>query len=160
MFLIGMLPGFGLTFITPIYNTDYGDNSDDIQLADIESLREYNEGAYDITGERHLVAFFSTQCGHCQNTASKIGINQLSEQSIEVHAFFVEEPNEIITFLSHNYGQEFFGYQIKDQKTYMKYSGFEVPSIYLIDRDGSTMKHWSGDLINYSALDYLAEIER
>lgn len=159
VFLIGMLPGFGISFITPIYNTDYGHMSDDLELEDIENLRAYNSGAYQIENERHIVAFFSTGCGHCQNVAAKIGINQMAGQEIEVHAFFIEEPNEIIEFLGQNYGQEFFGYQIKNQEEYMKYSGFELPSVYVIDRDGSTMKHWAGDLINYTALDYLAEME-
>lgn len=159
VFLIGLAPGFAISFISPIYKTDYGDFSDDLTLENTRILKEYTKGAYDAHGKRHLVGFFSTDCGHCRNTASKIGINQTSGQSIEVHAFFAEQKEDIMEFINNCNGAFFSIYQMGNPDLFLSISGFELPSIFLIDRDGSTIKHWKGDVVNYTALDYLSDVE-
>jgi hypothetical protein len=158
VFLIGMLPGFGLSFLSPIYNTDYGDFSDQAQLDSTQKLKEYTKGGYDPGEVRHLVAFFSTSCGHCQNVSAKIGINQSGGQKISVWAFFMEPPEEIINFLGTCYGQEFDAFQISNPEFFFSVAGIELPAVYLIDKDGNTIKHWVGDVMSYTSLDYLTKI--
>lgn len=157
--LLSIIPGFVIGFITPIYNTDYGDFSDNMLLEHIDSLESISHGAYHPGGEKHIVGFFSTSCGHCQNVAAKIGLNIMAGQKLDVHAFFLEPKEEIEHFLMANNGQDFHSYQILDPNTFMSISGFELPSIFLIDKDGKTLKHWKGDVINYSALDEFLEME-
>lgn len=157
VFLIGLLPGFGISFITPIYKGEYGDKSDNMQLQTVQVLKGYAEGKYDPGDKRHLVCFFSTDCGHCKNTSAKIGINQLAGMEIEVHAFFANPPADVEYFINHNNGQQFHSYVMSNSDLFLSISGFQLPSVFLIDRDGSTMSHWASDL-NYNALDYIAEI--
>ena len=159
VFLIGMIPGFGISFITPIYNTDYGDYSDELDLNSPAILTEHTKESYNPGPKRHLVAFFSTDCGHCKNTAAKLGINQVAGQQIDVHAFFANGPEDVMYFLDNNNGSYFIPHQIVDANLFLDISGFQLPSVFLIDQDGSTMKHWAGDVINYTALDYLSSIE-
>lgn len=159
VFLIGMIPGFGISFLSPIYNTDYGDLSDKLVIEDLSELQEMTDGAYHVENQRHIVGFFSVDCGHCKNVSAKIGINQMGTQELEVHAFFAASIEDIKQFQENNYGREFHSYQIADVKKFLDLSGFEMPSIFLIDRDGTTMKHWTGDVVNYTALDYLSQLE-
>lgn len=159
IFLIGLIPGFGISFITPIYNTDYGDLGDDLKLETVEVLSSYSEGAYDPGSKKHLVCFFSTDCGHCKNTAAKIGINQMAGQELEVHAFFANEQQDIEYFLENNNGSKFHAYQMGNAELFLGISGFELPSVFLVDENGKTLNHYKGDVVNYSTLDYLKDIE-
>ena len=158
VFLIGLLPGFGISFISPIYKGDYGDKSDSMALETVDVLVTYSNGKYYPGEKRHLVCFFSTDCGHCKNTAAKIGMNQLAGMEIEVHAFFSDMPEDVTYFINHNNGENFHSYVMTNPDLFFSISGFQLPSVFLIDRDWSTIAHWASDL-NYNALDYIYNIE-
>ncbi|MBD3637295.1 MAG: hypothetical protein HUJ25_08090 [Crocinitomicaceae bacterium] len=128
-------------------------------LDDIKVLQDSTYNAYKPKEEKHLIAFFNTGCGHCQDVAAKLGINKNAGQKIDVNCFFVEEEPAIEEFLKNCYGESFKIYQLKDPELFIRLSGFELPSIYLIDRNSSTLKHWTGNVINFSTLDYLLGLD-
>jgi hypothetical protein len=157
-FLICLLPGFGISFLHPIYNTDYGIFSDEISL-DHESFKTETGELLAEEKSAHLIAFFTPDCGHCQTAAYLIGVNHLAGQEINTYAIFNSDYENITRFLTDNEGDRFIAHNIGDIETFISYSEFEFPSIYLINANGETKYHWSGDMFNYSALDHILNLE-
>lgn len=155
--LMALPIGFGISFIAPIYNSDYGDQSDEMILEATPLLEISTD--YERPEQRHLVAFFDTHCNHCLNVASKLSINQRAGQSIAINAFFSAQKSDIDMFIEDVKGDQFIIHELMNLGVFMDASGFELPSVFLLDRDGSTMKHWAGDVLNYSSLDYLLNVE-
>lgn len=157
--LICLLPGFGISFLHPIYNTDFGIYSDGIELDHAAFKLETGELLENET-DHHLIAFFTPDCGHCQTAAYLIGVNHLAGQEINTYAIFNSDLESIQGFLADNEGDSFFAHNIGDTQKFISYSEFEFPSIYLIDPQGKTKYHWAGDMFNYSALDCLLNLEK
>ncbi|UKN01867.1 hypothetical protein K6119_19270 [Paracrocinitomix mangrovi] len=158
VFLIGMLPGFGISFISPIWNTDYGDFSDEMTLESANTLSVASGENYTPKDHRHLVVFFDTNCGHCMNTSAKLGICKSAGMEMEIHAFFIDTKEDVLNFLKNNRGENFDSYLLGDMRFMIEIAGIDMPSVFLLDKDQSTMKHWSGEL-NYTALDYIMSLE-
>lgn len=159
VFLIALLPGFGISFISPIYEDDYGiTQNEDPPILDIDLLKNETGGEFKITGNYILVAFLSTNCGHCMALSRKLGINQKAGQTIPIHSFFPGEEEYSSDFLKSNNGQAFQSYNITDT-AFISQAGSSFPSTYLIDKDGKTINHWRGDVINYSTLDYFLDLD-
>lgn len=159
VFLIAIIPGFGISFISPIYNTDYGMYSDDFVLTNPEDLNQVTGKEVYKTGEHTLVAFFTTTCPHCMAASIKLGANIQGGQQVKVQAFFPGTKEDTESFLNRFNGKD-FNYYLVDDSAFMVWSGGSFPSIFLINPDGSTAYHWTGDEMNYSALDYLRKVEQ
>jgi len=156
--LMSLLPGFGISFIQPIYNVDYGLYSTEYKL-DYEDFKMTTGELLDNEKNNHIIAFFTPDCGHCQTASYLIGINEMAGQEINTYAIFNSDMASIQKFLGDNQGDEFFAHNIGDMDKYLYYSEFEFPSIYLLDSEGTTLNHWTGDMFNYSALDYILDME-
>lgn len=156
--LICLLPGFGISFITPIYVTDYGDFSDDFKLNNITELEnQTNSKLLPETGYA-LVAFFSTTCPFCKEESKKLGTNIDAGQKITVNAIFPGTDEDTKKFLEENKGEKFNYFLLDNDPLFIDLSGGTFPSLFLIDSNGETIKHWQGDALNYSSLDYLKSL--
>ncbi|MCB9222809.1 MAG: hypothetical protein H6582_01425 [Crocinitomicaceae bacterium] len=157
--LISLAPGFGISFISPIYDVDYGMIDDSFKIEQIEELSSATGGEYQFKGNRAILAFFTTTCPHCKAVSHKLGVNKDAGQALEVNAFFPGTREDTDVFLDKYNGSTFNSYLIGTDEEFTKMAGYTFPSVFVIDRDGSILKHWTGDMINYTALDYLAELE-
>lgn len=156
--LIGAVVGFGISFITPIYNSDYGDFSD-TETLNFEVLDSLAPNVISDTQQHKVISFFSTDCGHCKTTAFFLGINQEAGQNIPVYAFFNDYLENVESFLEENSGVNFKSHIIGDMNAFLHLSGAIFPSVFLLDENNQTVKHWSGDVVNYTALDHLINVE-
>lgn len=162
VFLIGFVLGFGFSFLSPIYQSDYGDFStvDNIISVDHQGLTELTNGNYQIKNQPYILVFFTSTCSHCKAASKNIGyLSQLGKMPPIIAVFPGNEENTR-TFLNENNGQTFEYYRISDEQFFIENSGAAFPSIFLINEKGETMKHWFGELLNYSALDYLESVKQ
>jgi len=155
LFLIALLPSLALSFIHPIYTTDYGSLDDSFIFKGLDFLENDLNSPYTFKGEPVVLAFFTTDCNHCKAVCSKLAINAQSGQQLPVHAFFSGASEDAYTFLADNNALDFEYHFIEEDSVYLTYSGYIFPSIFLLDEKGNTTKHWEGDVVNYTALDYL-----
>lgn len=151
--------GFGISFISPIYITDYGMLTDDMKLENIEALEIEIGGKLILEDSYNLVAFFTTSCPHCKAASEKLGANIKGGQKIPVTAIFPGEEGDTHTFLEEHKGQNFTSYLINHDDLFLDLSGGTFPSMFLLDKDGKTIYHWTGDQLNYTGLDYLKSLE-
>lgn len=161
VFLIALVPGFGVSFISPIYNTDYGMMTDDLKLPDPGGLGEVLQ-ANVIPDEGYSVcAFFTTNCPFCMMASRKLGANIDGGQTIPVYAIFPGTEEATNQFISDNDGADFNTLRLltENDSLFLAYAGNSFPSIFLIDSKGETKYHWTGDEMNYTALDYLQSLE-
>ena len=158
--LIGLLPGFGISFISPIYVTDYGMFGDDLILTDINELETSTGQKILSDGKYTLVAFFTTTCPHCQAASKRIGVNFDGGQLIPVTAIFPGSEGDTQKFLETNHGENFNALIIDNDDLFLKTSNGVFPSIFLIDKSGKTLNHWIGEELNYTGLDYLKSLEQ
>ncbi len=160
IFLIALLPGFGISFVVPIYEGDYGNYSDEMQLPSVAELTALSGGSFEFRNERILVAFFTSGCPHCKSISRKLGINQKRGQKIDIHVFIPGEISQMDKFIAENNGQKFKQHPVVNDDQFVALSGGFFPSVFLIDPNGKTVKHWRGDMINYTALDELYRLEK
>jgi hypothetical protein len=78
---------------------------------------------------------------------------------IKVDLFFSGNKKDTEYFLETNNGTSFSHHYIHADSDFTGFAGYIFPSIYLLDPAGKTIYHWTGDEMNYSALDYLIELE-
>ncbi|MEX1001891.1 MAG: hypothetical protein WDZ35_07240 [Crocinitomicaceae bacterium] len=158
VFLIALLPAFGISFISPIYDVDYGMFDDDLKIAEMDSLSTATNGEFTFNEERIVAAFFTTGCPHCKAACRKLAINKKAGQQITVHTFFSGNREDTDRFLKENNGEDFNSYLVSEKEQFMQFSGTTFPSVFVISPDGETEMHFSGDMINYTLLDYLLEL--
>jgi len=155
IFLIALLPGFGISFISPIYSVDYGMFNDELKLENYQDLNAHLNSNILPEHGYSLCAFFTTSCPHCMNASEKLGINIDAGQSIPVNVFFPGSIDDAKMFLTKNNGEKFNMHLIDNDSLFVNLSGGAFPSIFVIDSKGKTKYHWTGDEMNYSALDWL-----
>lgn len=155
LFVIGLLIGFGISFITPIYEFDYGDFKREGNLIEHDILSDITDGAYQIKKKPYIMAFFTPNCPHCKSASSMLGFANSIDNSPEIIALMPGSDIEIDSFLIKNNGLQFEIFKIKDSDFFFKNSGASFPSIFLIDSDGKTIGHWFGEEFNFTALDYI-----
>jgi len=157
--MIALLTGFAISFIEPIYAIDYGLMNDGQKLQNALKLEQFMNEPFIQSNSYSLVGFFTTHCDFCETSIEKIGANIEAGQKIKVHGFFSESDINLTEFLTaHNGGQ------IKsitlEETTFLHFAGYAFPSIFLINQKGETLYHWTGDEMNFSALDYLKALEQ
>ncbi|MBK6952907.1 MAG: hypothetical protein IPH24_12915 [Crocinitomicaceae bacterium] len=152
--------GFGISFITPIYTTDYGMLTDDFTLENINALEHEIGGSVINESGYSFVTFFTTTCPHCKAASEKIGINLENGQKVPVIAIFPGEEGDTKTFLEKHNGENFTTYRLNNDPLFIDISGGTFPSMFLLDKEGKTVYHWTGDQLNYTGLDYLKSLEQ
>lgn len=158
LIIIGLIAGFGVSFISPIYESDFGDHSTTDITIDHDGLTALTDGKYQIKNQPYVVAFFTTSCPHCKAASKNIGFLSQRDRMVPVIAIFPGNKEDTKTFLLENNGQFFEHYILDNDEYFIKNSGSAFPSIFLINEKGETIKHWFGDLLNYTALDYLESL--
>ena len=158
LFLIALLPGLGISFIAPVYQGDYGTTSYSENKLDIEQLKSATNNKFGLKEGYQIVAFFDVGCPHCKRLSHKFGVNLDAGQKVPVTSFFPAEKDAVDNFLHENNGESFTAFSIPDS-VFIANAGISFPSTYLIDKEGKTVKHWIGDLVNYTALDELLGLE-
>jgi len=161
VFIGGLVVGFGVSFLTPIYQSDYGDFSTTDLTIDHKGLSEITNGKYQIKKEPYIVAFFTTNCPHCKEASKHLGFLSQQNKLPPIVAIFPGNKNNTEKFIAKHNGQTFERYRLEDnEEFFLDNSGAGFPSIFLINEKGETVKHWFGALLNYSALDYLGSIKK
>lgn len=155
-FIIGIPLGFAISFITPIYNTDYTDLSSTPSSLNLEELNSHINNSIQTDDKPKVVAFFTTSCPHCKVASQKIGSMAMANKSPMVYAIFPGTKKDTEVFINQNKGQNFKSILLTDKDYFVKASEGAFPSIFLIDGKGNTIKHWVGEL-SYSALDYISK---
>jgi len=156
-FSIGFILGFGVSFISPIYASDYGDLSDQEYSFNTSDFNAVTSDKYSHEKDPFLVCFFTTSCPHCKDACKLLGFMHSVGRMTKVVLIFPGEKENRVKFLEENNGNAFDAYSVEDQ-FFLSNSGGKFPSIYLVNPDGSINKHWYGGGLNYTALDYLAKI--
>jgi thiol-disulfide isomerase/thioredoxin len=160
VFIGGIVLGFGLSFLSPIYESDYVDASTTDLSIDHAGLTALTNGRYQIKAQPYIVAFFTSSCPHCKLASKNLGYMSQLGKLPPVVAIFPGNEADTKRFLEENNGQLFEYYRLSDEGYFLKNSGAAFPSVFLINEKGETVKHWFGDLLNYTALDYLEGIKQ
>lgn len=160
IFLIALLPGFLLSFaLSPIYQYDYGNFGALQPFGDPAVLNEGTENkSFLLDQEYNLIAFFTTDCPHCKLACQRISATTNGDEKLSVNLFFPGNEVDTKRFLTENNGLK-FDYHLTADNVFMNFAGFAFPSIFLVDKTGKTILHWTGDELNYNALDYLSSLE-
>ncbi len=157
----GMILGFLTSFaIEPIYDIDYFMLGDTLEITQFEDLSESTTNTYVRKDRYEVLAFFDVGCDHCQQASKKLGMNIAAGQAIPVHAFFANDTADVVHFLNINGGNSFETHYLPSESVFVRFAGFEFPSIFLVDPQGKTAYHWIGERMNYTALDYLLSLEQ
>jgi thiol-disulfide isomerase/thioredoxin len=157
-FLIGVPLGFLVSFITPIYNTDYSDLSSTNTSLNLEEFNLHTNTSIQTDGKPKVVAFFTTSCPHCKVASQKIGSMAIANKSPVVYAIFPGSKKDTEVFIKQNNGKFFKSILLTDQNYFIKASEGAFPSVFLIDGNGKTIKHWVGEL-SYPALDFISKFK-
>ena len=161
IFMIALVPGFGISFIAPIYNTDYGMMTDGLEMADRKALSEALQAEVAPDKGYALYAFFTTNCPFCMAASQKLGANIDGGQTVPVYAIFPGTEEATNKFIAENDGAKFntLRLQTENDSLFLAYAGNSFPSIFLVNSKGETEYHWTGEEMNYSALDYLQSLD-
>ncbi|MDA7803960.1 hypothetical protein N8987_05230 [Crocinitomix sp.] len=154
IFLIALIPGFGISFIEPIYETDYGYfQHNDPPAVNLNELATNTNNAFKFSNELQIICFFTSTCPHCMVTSHKLGMNIAGGQNIDVTVFFPSTKEDRERFINDNNGAAFNSYSI-DQEVFLTNAGNTFPATFLVNKNGETINFWSGDQLSFSTLDY------
>lgn len=160
IFLIALIPGFGISFIEPIYETDYGYfQHNDLPSININELETNTNNAFKFSNEVQIICFFTSTCPHCMATSQKLGMNIAGGQEIEVTVFFPSTKEDRQRFINENNGTAFNAYSI-DKEVFLANGGNTFPATFLVNKNGETINFWTGDQLSFSTLDYLLGLEK
>lgn len=161
IFVIALVPGFFISFaISPIYDIDYGSWGDDLELPPVDRLAVATNNTYAHNGETQLVAFLDVGCDHCRIAAQKLDILHVQNPDLPIHLFFADEEEDVNYFLEKNEVEHLTFHYMLSQMSFITFAGYEFPSIFVIDGEGKTLYHWIGETMNYTAMDYLSDLEQ
>ena len=161
IFVIAMVPGFFISFaVSPIYDIDYGMIGDDLELPPVDRLALVTNNTYAHNGETQVVAFLDVGCDHCRIAVQKLDILQEQNPELPIHLLFADEEKDVDYFLEKNKVESLTHHFMNSQMSFVTYAGYEFPSIFVIDGEGETLHHWIGETMNYTAMDYLSDLEQ
>ena len=155
VFIPGLLVGFAISFISPIYESDYGNFSTQDMAVEHKPLTELTNGQYTIKNAPYIVAFFTTDCPHCKAASKLLAFAKSIGNTPDIVAIFPGEEEDSKRFIAENNASHFEHYTVNNDTFFLKNSGGVFPSIFLLDQSGKTIAHWFGDGFNYTALDYI-----
>jgi thioredoxin-related protein len=158
IFLISLLPGIFIPFIwAPIYNIDFGYFNDGKVMPPAKDLTNFTSNQYQPTDNYELFVFLTPGCPHCAYSTRKLGATFNEFNNLKINLFFDTNHSSYQQFLKKNNGERFDSYLMESESFYT-YSGAVFPSIYLTNKEGQTLYHWTGDEMNNTALDYLIDL--
>ncbi|MGV6860432.1 MAG: TlpA family protein disulfide reductase [Putridiphycobacter sp.] len=157
--LVGVFLGFGVSFLTPIYSTDYGNLGQTDFALDLNLLNTETNNFLNQNNKPALVAFFTSTCPHCKAASEKLGLMQKNGNIPQVFAIFPGTKEDTERFIQNHNAQTFYNVILQNDDAFLELSGGSFPSIFLLDEKGNTIKHWYGDEMNYNALDYISTFE-
>jgi len=160
---IGIVPGFFLSFaIEPIYDIDYFMLGDELVIENEKfvELEAATDSSYQRRNRYEVLAFLDVGCDHCQKACEKFGINKSAGQKVPIELFFANDSANVTHFLETYNGKDLSHHYLDSEKSFVKFAGYEFPSIFLIDPNEKTEYHWIGERMNYTALDYLLRLEQ
>lgn len=156
-FFIGSVIGFGICFaLRPIWANDYGDFS---STTHPEILKDTSGQPLQYVNDYTIVSFFTTNCPHCQSTSKALGLGYSTGNIPNIQAFFPGNIEDTENFLKQNDGSKFTYELIEDHEYFLDVTGGSTPQTFLIDSAGKIIKFWTGENINYTALDYLSSLK-
>lgn len=159
--LIGIGPGFLLSFaLFPIYNTDYGMLNDDLQISNFEQLEADSYDSYQHVDEKKVLAFLDIGCGHCREACYKFTLIKEQNPDLPFYLFFYNDTVYVEDFVATYGDNQFSPYYLKSNESFINFAGFEFPSIYYVDESSTSIYHWVGDELNYTAMDYLTGLKQ
>lgn len=160
LFLIALIPGFGISFIAPIYETDYGYvQNQELPELNLEELSSATNNAFEFSSEQQIICFFTSTCPHCKALSHKLGLNNAAGQDIDITVFFPSTKEDRERFILENNGATFNSHSI-DKEVFLSNAGSTFPATFLIDKNGKTINFWIGDQVNFSTLDYFLNLSK
>jgi len=153
--LIVILPVFALVFaLNPLFVENYESvsapykqkNKDWKVIADAFKKQgvNINEGNY-------LIAFFSTNCPHCNDLAEAFGVTYRGYKSKrKVLLVFPGNIEDTDAFIARNKCDFDFVRVTSDE--FIKVSGFSFPAMFTTE-NGKVLKHWTGDSFSFTVRD-------
>lgn len=159
IFSIGFIMGFGVSFISPIYETDYGDLSKSDMNVDVKNLSNLTKNEFQFPYQASIITFFTSDCPHCKAASKKLGFVQSIGNTPPIFSFFPGNKEDTERFLNENNGKNFLYYLVENTEEFVNITQGTFPTIFLLDADGNTIKCWVGDQVNYTALDFISKIK-
>lgn len=102
-------------------------------------------GRVDLTSGERLVAVFSLDCEHCQQTASEIADLQRNENNLpELYVLFFSEGNVTVN-LFNSITHSNFPYHMIDANDFFNLIGNQPPRIYWL-KNGKIEKYWDENI--------------
>lgn len=153
--LLILIPILTLPFIfNPLFIEDfeytineYNKKSKDWKI--VES--KFNDQGIDIDTGNYLIAFFSTNCKHCNEMAKTFGVTKRGFNSKrKILLVFPGNLEDTNNFIDRNKSDFDFIRITSDEFT--KVAGFAFPSVLVIE-DGKVTKQWTGDNFSLSVRD-------
>lgn len=153
-FLI-ILPFVALPFIiNPIFIDDFESRAKEYNTVDknwkiIET--KFLEKKIDLNKGEYLIAFFSTNCMHCNQLAKVIGVSKRGFNSKrKILMVFPGNEEDTQAFIQRNKSD--FAYIRVTPDEFTKVAGFSFPSLFSL-KNGQVIKHWTGNLFSYKVRD-------
>lgn len=151
----GFILGVGISFITPIYTTDYAKRYSEATL-DLNTLNKHIDTPIPLNNQAAVIIFFSEDCSHCQFTSEQLGMMASMGNTPPIHAIFKDSYERINQFLTEHNGLYFYPHQLNNIEMFVKLSDARLPSLFLVDKNGNTTMHWYGEL-SYFAMDEIIQ---
>lgn len=145
--LLIIIPFFCLPFIiSPLYIEDFESKSMSYnkKATDWEIIEsKFSEIKININEGEYIIAFFSTNCLHCNQLAKILGVtNRGFGSKKQILIVFPGNEKDSKSFIDRNKADFPFIRVTPDEFT--KVAGFAFPSIFSI-KNGEILKHWTGD---------------
>lgn len=153
--LLLIIPIAVLPFIfNPLFIEDYESTTINYEQIDTdwEVIRaQFATQEIDVTNGEYLIAFFSTNCQHCNELAKVFG-NTSRGFASKRKILLVFPGNEENTTLFIERNKSFFPYIRITEEEFLKVAGFSFPSIFSTE-DGKVLKHWTGNSFSLAVRD-------
>lgn len=150
MGIIGIIAFTAPYIIEPVYigvNTTH--DSQEARPLDIDlfySKNQVDTPKVDLKSGKHIIAFLSITCPHCQKAAIKFGIIQRQHPEYSIH-LFINGNDKTVNEFRKEYKCEEVAYSKLLQPQFLQLSGPELPSIQYI-KDGVVERE-----VNYLDID-------
>jgi hypothetical protein len=155
LIVMAFVLGFLISLINPIYVDDYGVTQRTDFHLDVEIINHYFQDS-SLNSGYVVVAFFSTSCVHCKHASKQFSINTNKKGQPKTIVCFPSSKTDAAAFLEKT--QASFEYRLITLEHFVGNAGRAFPSVFLL-KDRKILHHWVGSEINYSVLDYLADLE-
>ncbi|MCT4581051.1 MAG: hypothetical protein N4A35_06500 [Flavobacteriales bacterium] len=153
--LVVIVPFVALPFIiNPIFIEDMESKSIQYEAVDENweiIASKFQEKAININEGAYLIAFFSTNCKHCNELAQVIGVSKRGfKSSRKILMVFPGNEEDTQAFIQRNKAD--FDYIRVTPDQFTKAAGFSFPSLFSL-KNGKVVKHWTGNNFSFKVRD-------